>query len=105
VAFHARREPVEHLAIERLSVELVEELLGVFLRDRVVARHDAGAPAGRYRCHQGLTSALRIRSSVSRSGARGVRKFGRTCLAPGVPKASNEAASRAMTLFTTLGGA
>src|SRR5262245_4083905 len=43
--FHGGSEAIEHLAVERLAIELVEVLLGVLLRDRVVARHAAVAPA------------------------------------------------------------
>src|SRR5262249_51844757 len=50
---HARRKAVEHLAVERLAIELLEVLRGILLRDRVVARHDAGAgaPVRRRRGH------------------------------------------------------
>jgi hypothetical protein len=55
--FHGGDEAIEHVAVERLAVELVEVVLGVLLRDRVVARHDAIAPAGRRRRDQRAASA------------------------------------------------
>src|SRR5262245_57433171 len=42
---HGGSEAIEHVSVERLTVELVEILLGVLFGDRVVARYDAGAPA------------------------------------------------------------
>lgn len=45
--FHGGGEAIEHVPVEHLAVELLEVLLGVLFRDRVVARHDAVAPARR----------------------------------------------------------
>src|SRR5207244_12942992 len=82
---HGRGEAVEDLAIERLAVELVEILLRVLLGDRVVARHDPGAPAGRRRRHKRAVNAFCIRSRPSVSSARGVPKFRRTNHLPATP--------------------
>src|SRR4030095_6175750 len=75
--FHGAGEAIKHIPVERLAVELREVLLGVLLRDRVVARHDGVAPAGWRRCHPRAANAVRGRSSPSASSASGAPRFSR----------------------------